>query len=168
MCGRFVIYDEKPFGLNHKPSYNICPFQIIPVLTKENCALMKWCYSPKWKIDMNLINCRSETIHIKPSFRNAKRCVIYNNGWYEWKKNKTEKIPYFHKSKSNYFAGIYNDTGCLILTRSSVKKINKIHHRQPVLLHHEDLRFYLDELMLYGFELTDNFKVSECLFILRF
>ena len=30
---------------------------------------MKWSYSPKWKDDMNLINCRHETLLEKPSLR---------------------------------------------------------------------------------------------------
>ena len=30
---------------------------------------------------MNLINCRSETINEKPSFKNTKKCIVFNNGY---------------------------------------------------------------------------------------
>ena len=83
MCGRFVISSNNPFGLQYKASYNIVPSQMVPVKTINNTKLMKWTYSPLWKKEMDLINCRSETMNEKPSFKNAKRCVIFNNGWYE-------------------------------------------------------------------------------------
>ena len=92
---------------------------------------------------MKLINCRSETMNVKASFKHAKRCVIYNNGWYEWQNIKNQKTPYYHYSESNVFAGLYNEIGCLILTRQSTSKINHIHHRQPVLLNEFEIEFYL-------------------------
>ena len=69
---------------------------------------MKWSYSPLWKQDMNLINCRSETMNEKPSFKNAKRCIIFNNGWYEWQR-KIIKKSLLSLFQTNYFAGLYNE-----------------------------------------------------------
>ena len=93
MCGRFVIYTKGAFGLNYEISYNVVPSQFVPIKTKDNSKLVKWSYAPLWKKDMNLINCRSETINNKPSFKNAKRCIIFHNGWYEWQiKNKENTI----------------------------------------------------------------------------
>ena len=92
MCGRFVISSNNVFGLEYKPSFNIVPSQLVPVKTINDAKLMKWTYAPLWKNDMNLINCRSETMNEKPSFRNAKRCVIFHNGWYEWLRKDKEKI----------------------------------------------------------------------------
>ena len=144
MCGRFVISINKPYGLEYDASYNVAPSQLVAVKIKENAKLLKWSYAPLWKKDMHLINCRSETMNEKPSFKNAKRCVIFNNGWYEWQRKDKEKVPYYHYSKSNNFAGLYNDVGCLILTRISTDKINHIHHRQPVLLNDDELSRYLE------------------------
>ena len=143
MCGRFVIYSGNIFGLSNETSYNIAPSQLIPVKTKKGARLMKWSYSPIWKRDMGLINCRSETMHEKPSFRNAERCVIYHDGWYEWQRSTKGKIPYYHYTQSNLFAGLYNEIGCLILTRKSIDAIKHIHHRQPVLLDAEEVSLYL-------------------------
>jgi len=143
MCGRFVISNNKPYGLRYKVSYNVAPSQLIPVKTKYNSILMKWSYAPLWKRDMNLINGRSETINEKPSFKNAKRCVIFHNGWYEWQRKGKNKIPFYHFCSSNNFAGLYNEIGCLILTRNSTAKINHIHHRQPVLLEDIEVPLYL-------------------------
>jgi len=144
MCGRFVISSPDVFGLKNETSYNVAPSQLIPVKTKDDARLMKWSYSPLWKQDMNLINCRSETMHEKPSFRDAQRCIIYHDGWYEWQRNDKEKIPYYHYSQSHLFAGLYNEIGCLILTRSSTDRIKHIHHRQPVLLDVVEVHRYLD------------------------
>ena len=144
MCGRFVISSPDVFGLKNETSYNVAPSQLIPVKTKDDARLVKWSYSPLWKQDMNLINCRSETMHEKPSFRDAQRCIIYHDGWYEWQRNDKEKIPYYHYSKSHLFAGLYNEIGCLILTRSSTDRIKHIHHRQPVLLDVVEVHRYLD------------------------
>ena len=143
MCGRFVISSKNAFNLEYEVSYNVCPSQLVPVKTKEKSLLMKWSYSPLWKQDMNLINCRSETMNEKPSFKNAKRCIIFNNGWYEWQRKDNKKIPYYHFSQTNYFAGLYNEIGCLILTRNSVDQINHIHHRQPVLLEESEITPFL-------------------------
>ena len=144
MCGRFVISSSGAFGLKYETSYNVVPSQLIPVKMKNNAKLMKWSYAPLWKKDMNLINCRSETMNDKPSFKNAKRCIIFNNGWYEWQRKDNKKIPFYHYGTSNNFAGLYNEIGCLIHTRSSTDTINHIHHRQPLLLEDFEISRYLD------------------------
>ena len=143
MCGRFVISSNNAFGLEYKATYNIVPSQMVPVKTINNTKLMKWTYAPLWKKDINLINCRSETMNEKPSFINAKRCVIFHNGWYEWQRKNKEKIPFYHHCPSNYFAGLYNEIGCLILTRTATDQINHIHDRQPVLLNDFEVSSYL-------------------------
>ena len=150
MCGRFVISSNNVFGLEYKPSFNIVPSQLVPVKTINDAKLMKWTYAPLWKKDMNLINCRSETMNEKPSFRNAKRCVIFHNGWYEWLRKDKEKIPFYHYCQSNSFAGLYNDIGCLILTRAATDQINHIHHRQPVLLDNSEISSYLEGENLFN------------------
>ena len=83
-------------------------------------------------------------MHRKPSFKGAYRCLIPFSGWYEWQRRRDEKIPYFHYCDARYFGGLYNETGCLILTRSSTESIRRIHHRQPVLLNEIDADSFLD------------------------
>ena len=156
MCGRFVISSNGAFGLDYETSYNVVPSKLIPVKTKSYAKLMKWSYAPPWKKDMNLINCRSETMNEKPSFKNAKRCVIYHNGWYEWKRENKEKIPFYHYCDTNTFAGLYNEIGCLILTRNSTNKINHIHHRQPVLLNDDETLLYLEGENILNSEANNN------------
>ena len=73
MCGRFVISSNGAFGLDYETSYNVVPSKLIPVKTKSYAKLMKWSYAPPWKKDMNLINCRSETMNEKPSFKKCKK-----------------------------------------------------------------------------------------------
>ena len=158
MCGRFVISSNDPFGLKYETSYNVVPSQLVPVKSINVTTLMKWSYSPSWKKDMNLINCRSETMNEKPSYKNAKRCIIYHNGWYEWKKQEKEKVPFYLYSLSNNFAGLYNEIGCLILTRNSIDKINHIHHRQPLLLEDDEISRYLEGENILNSNANNNIK----------
>ena len=143
MCGRFVIFSKNPFGIKYKSSFNIAPSNMVPVKIRQGSFLIKWNYVPYWKKDIRIINCRSETMFEKSSFKNAKKCVIFHDGWYEWKKIKVGKVPYYHHCKSNFFAGLYNETGCLILTRNATEGIKHIHHRQPVLLEKEEVSLFL-------------------------
>ncbi len=159
MCGRFVISSNDPFGLKYKTSYNVIPSQLVPVKTIDNEKLMKWSYSPSWKKDMNLINCRSETMNEKPSFKNAKRCIVFHNGWYEWKRRDKQKIPFYHYCLSNNFAGLYNEIGCLILTRNSIDEINHIHHRQPLLLEDYEIHRYLEGENIFNSNANNNIKL---------
>tara|TARA_B100000035_G_scaffold85652_1_gene72012 strand:- start:827 stop:1369 length:543 start_codon:yes stop_codon:yes gene_type:complete len=156
MCGRFIIQSNKPFGIDFKKSFNIKPSNLIPIKTNDGVKLIKWSFSPSWIEGMNLINCRSETMNEKPLFRKLKRCIVFNNGWYEWRKKKSEKIPYFIFSKSSFFAGLFNDNGCLILTRNAVNKILHIHHRQPVLLEDSELDKYLKGENLFNSYANNN------------
>ena len=158
MCGRFVVSSNDAFGLKYEISFNVAPSQLVPVKTKDSAKLMKWSYTPFWKKDMNLINCRSETMNDKPSFRNAKRCIIFHNGWYEWIRRDNQKIPFYHYCSSNNFAGLYNEMGCLILTRNSIDQINHIHHRQPLLLEDEEISRYLEGENILNSSANNNIK----------
>ena len=106
MCGRFTLTNKdkikKRFDIDLEQSFNICPSTHILVLTNK-LENIKWGYSPHWaKSPMNLINARYETIHEKPSFKDAKRCVFIMDGWYEWKRyfdwkrRENIKDPYYH------------------------------------------------------------------------
>ena len=79
-----------PIETKVSASFNIAPSQDVLVL-KPNPEMIKWSYSPKWKEDIKLINCRHETLLEKPSFKGSMRCVFVANGWIEWQRLKNEK-----------------------------------------------------------------------------
>ena len=147
MCGRFVITGD-PFGIGFKDNFNITPGTKIPIKTLDSDGELKtWSYSPLWKTDMNLINCRYETMNLKPSFKKAKRCIIPFSGWYEWTNVEGKKVPYYHYTDISYFAGLSNESGCLIVTQKSIGKNSVIHERQPGLVSNNNLSDWL----MHGF-----------------
>ena len=166
MCGRYTLINKKKikekFNKEINPNFNIAPQAEVLVINKKGTSFMKWCYSPTWaNKPMNLINARSETLGEKPSFKNAMRCIFIADGWYEWKRDKNIKTPYYHHIKDEliYFAGIYNKTsGCAIVTKEAHKNISFIHQRQPVLLEEKDFLKWLDGQAIYGSILTKNIK----------
>ena len=109
------------------------------------------------------INARSESIHEKPTFRQAfrtTRCLIPATGYYEWAtelgKYKT-KQPVFISNESGKplaFAGIYEKwispngeikESAAIITREAVAGLAKVHHRMPVFLPRDRWDSWLDK-----------------------
>lgn len=105
MCGRFDLHIprellEKIFGtpLLHdiQPQYNIAPTQQVTVIRSSQDGIrsidsLRWGLIPSWakdpSIGSRMINARSETVDVKPAFRNPlkhRRCIIPANGFYEW------------------------------------------------------------------------------------
>ena len=113
MCGRFALRNPEPvknqFHLETlEPQYNISPGTKILAITDQP-QFITWGFTPYWaKEPFNLINARGETIWKKPSFRDASRCLIPADGWYEWRIEEGQKIPYFHhlNDRSFCFAGV--------------------------------------------------------------
>ena len=145
MCGRFAIRNPEPVKRQFQietlePQYNICPGTKILAVT-ENAQFINWGFTPYWaKEPFNLINARGESLWKKPSFRNSSRCLIPADGWYEWKEEEGQKIPYFHYlGESNFcFAGIYGgyrgEMGCAIVTLEAPYHLQSIHSRMPAIL----------------------------------
>ncbi len=111
-------------------------------------ALHRWGLVPAWakdsKIGARLINARSESVDIKPSFRNAlrhRRCLVPASGWFEWQKVGNEKRPWWISLGDDpfSFAGLWEmwDRGggpiwsFTILTCPATGSLQAIHHRQP-------------------------------------
>ncbi|CAN5306866.1 SOS response-associated peptidase [soil metagenome] len=139
-------------------------FAKIPVMTQEDHTRVKafrWGLIPNWCKDEDqakemrsmTLNAKSETIFEKPSFRTAiekKRCLIFVNGFYEWKEFKKKKYPhYIHIKSQPVFAmgGIYEswvntETGeiidsCSIVTTPANQLMSEIHNvklRMPLIL----------------------------------
>ena len=178
MCGRYVVTNpvsktkrlvKTAIKVEDKENYNAHPYQDLPVIKKytNGNALenLKWGLVPSWskkKEFKPLINARLETIDEKVSFKKLiqlTRCVAVADGFYEWKREEKNKIPYYFLRKDKkiiYIAGIYeNDQFCLV-TEEASKNILEIHRRQPVILNEKDINRYLN------IELNGSSFLKEC------
>ena len=139
MCGRYVLSGD-PFGLGTQDNFNVSPGQNMPVKTVDcDGQSMKWGLKKDWQESKPLINARSETYKQKKTFSKCKRCIIPYTGWIEWAVENDQKQPYLLYSDKAYFAGLYDNTGFIILTREASSSISHIHNRQPVLLDKYDV-----------------------------
>ncbi|MDR6717642.1 SOS response-associated peptidase [Paenibacillus sp. 2003] len=172
MCGRFTITDpldtimERYYasiadGFEYKPNYNAAPMQYIPTIigSKDGNRLgaLRWGLVPVWakddKIGNKMINARAETLTEKTSFKrliSSKRCIIPTNGFYEWRKEGTEKQPMRILMKDDRLfslAGLYDTwtdpdgnklSTCTIITTEPNSLMEDIHNRMPVILRSED------------------------------
>lgn len=177
MCGRFVLEHSpeqlmKAYRLSSvpelSPRYNIAPSQQIAVVRQQNggdrdLTSLQWGLIPSWSKDSaigyKMINARSETVHEKPSFKqafHARRCIIPVSGFYEWEKRGKEKIPhYIHLRDGDIMslAGLWERwtspegkglETCTILTMAANSLVKKLHDRMPVILHRAEFEVWLD------------------------
>ena len=139
MCGRFALFDNSKLNFEDSfvPNYNVSPGSKVFVIGVDKKIIkVKWSLIPSWTDTIKIINARSETLESKVSFKKAERCIFLANGYFEWKRECSKKVPYYHTFKNNimFLGGIFDSTGACIVTRQSYPKISKIHHRQPVIL----------------------------------
>ena len=126
MCGRFVMeltpeLIREVFGVTAStpppPSYNIAPTQLVLVVRqvsdRNRLDLLKWGLVPPWAKDpaigSQLINARSETVAVKPSFRHAiryHRCIVPASGFFDWKHEGKAKTPYYFRMKDGSPLGL--------------------------------------------------------------
>ena len=167
MCGRYVV--TKPvtktvslvktnIKVEDEDNYNAHPTQKLPIIksytngkTIEQC---NWGMVPSWAQDKKdfkpLINARLETLVEKVSFKRliqTSRCVIVADGYYEWKRDEKEKVPYYFMRTNNslmFFAAIHQNNQFCIITREATDKVREIHHREPLILNEEQISNYLD------------------------
>ncbi len=170
MCGRFVlITDLSVIGrdfivpnvlVSFSASRNVSPGQRIPAVVRRgnhnDLVLFQWGLIPAWckdpSIGAKLFNARAETVAEKPSFKNAffnRRCLIPADGFFEWKKENSKKVPYYFFFKSGGamgFAGLYETWiapdkkpvhTCTIITTKPNAIVEPIHDRMPVILPHD-------------------------------
>jgi putative SOS response-associated peptidase YedK len=180
MCGRFIqIVDPEKIKVQIadleikdevrsriRPRYNIAPTQdILTVLNSNPPELMytKWGLVPFWAKDPSMgarmINARGETLLEKSSFKSPfrkKRCIIFADGFYEWKSAGKSKTPFFiHLKDGNPFAlaGLWDcwkdpASGETLLTSTIITTganslVSTIHDRMPAILRKEDYRTWL-------------------------
>jgi putative SOS response-associated peptidase YedK len=136
----------------------------IPVIAQEDSSkvqLMQWGLIPAWsrdreeaeRIRKGTYNARSETLHEKPSFKEALsrgRCLIIAGGFFEWQLVDQVKIPWYISLKNGapfVFAGLcdsWRDSlsgeisrTCSLITTQANPLMEKIHNtkkRMPVIL----------------------------------
>ncbi len=179
MCGRFVITNpvaktksivKKAINVEDVENYNAHPYQNLPVIKKytngNTLELLRWGIIPSWSTKKDfkpLINARLETIDEKISFKkNIKlhRCVVVADGFYEWKREGKEKTPFYFlrdDKKMIFIAGIFEDNHFCLITQQAAENVNKIHHRQPVILNEKDINNYLN-LQLDGSNFLKEIK----------
>jgi putative SOS response-associated peptidase YedK len=177
MCGRFVLEHSpdqlmKVYRLSSAPDlsprYNVTPSQQIAVVRQQNggdreLSSLQWGLIPSWSKDSaigyKMINARSETVHEKPSFKqafHARRCIIPASGFYEWNKVGKEKIPHYIRLRDGdimSLAGLWERwkspegkelETCTILTTAANSLVKKLHDRMPVILHKAEFDLWLD------------------------
>jgi putative SOS response-associated peptidase YedK len=177
VCGRFTLNAGKSILASEfkidpvklakmTASYNIAPSQGVAAVIEEGerkLEFMNWGLIPHWAKDPSvgwrMINARQETLEQKPSFKGpfkAQRCLIPASGFYEWKKEAREKVPYYIRLKSKRpfsFAGLWSDwsnsdgshiRSCTIITGEPNNLIKPIHHRMPVILPESSREEWLD------------------------
>src|SRR5512133_1261386 len=178
MCGRYTLtvdpndlkaaFPEYSFPEQSAPRFNIAPTQPILALPndgKNRADYYTWGLIPVWakdpSIGSRLINARAETLAEKSSFRGAykyKRCVIFADGFYEWKTQPGTKVkvPHFIRLKSGEpfaFAGLWDEwnspdgsqiKSCTIITTEPNELMSTLHNRMPVILPREAYESWLD------------------------
>lgn len=178
MCGRYSLFAEfriieERFGEatfdeeDYEESFNIAPSQmVLSVINdgkKNRLGFLKWGLVPSWandpKIAFKMINARAETVHEKPSFREAfkkRRCLIVADSFYEWKRTEERKIPMRIKMKNDdlfAMAGLWESWKdakgnlvhtCTILTTEANELMSSFHDRMPVILKQEDEQKWLN------------------------
>ena len=85
------------------------------------------------------------TNYFSKNHSQKRKCIIPINGYYEWKNNGNQKIPYFIQLGDGeliYLAGIWRKElkddkkvrVFSIITRHADSKIKHIHNRMPIIL----------------------------------
>ena len=151
MCGRFTLFSKEniksKFNVNIKPNFNISPNQLVTIINeKRQIVQLKWGIKPEWFKGI-LINARYETLEKKKTFKDTKRCIFLADGYFEWKKDRGKKIPFYHfiDDKLLFFGGVYDSTGCCVVTRESFAYLSSIHHRQPFFLQESQIDSWLED-----------------------
>lgn len=182
MCSRYSLTSPPEavrayFGVKSAeafpPRYNIAPSQPVLIVRldpkgERELALVRWGLVPSWVKDPRafsmLINARSETAAVKPSFRAAmrhRRCLVPTDGFYEWTGKAGAKVPHLIRPKPRghaggtlmAMAGIYENwlgadgsefQSMAILTTAGNTTMSAIHDRMPVILEPALFQIWLD------------------------
>ncbi len=165
MVDQYGAVPDEVFAI--EPNYNVAPSLHMPViLEKEGERKLdryRWGLVPFWADDVNtgysMINARAESLAQKRSFSKpfkSQRCIVPVNGFYEWKRAGSSKIPHYITSKSSplmHFAGLYEQwespegetvNSYTIITTEANKPVSELHDRMPAMLLPEEFTDWLD------------------------
>tara|TARA_B100000686_G_C16471034_1_gene802110 strand:- start:197 stop:820 length:624 start_codon:yes stop_codon:yes gene_type:complete len=167
MCGRYVI--TKPvtkttnivktnIKVEDSDNYNAHPTQKLPIIKPytngKALEACEWGLVPEWSKKLEnfkpLINARLETLMEKITFKNliqTSRCLVIADGYYEWKKEEKEKIPYYFTKEDSslmLFAAIHQNNQFCIITRKAAAETSKIHQREPLIIGKSQIVNYLN------------------------
>jgi putative SOS response-associated peptidase YedK len=168
MCGRIVrsspldairaAFDATPTGpLDLRPRWNVCPGEeVLAVASVDGTRRLR---TFRWGLVLGFvadpakgprpINVRAEGVLSRPAFREAlrrRRCLVVADGFYEWQREGTTKVPYFLHLRSGRLFGLAalwerwrgRDGAtletCAILTCAPNALVAGIHGRMPVIL----------------------------------
>ena len=161
---RFAIGDDVPV----RARYNVAPGDdVLTVTTDREGAprgeLLRWGLVPYWAKDpktlgLKLINARSETMLTNGAFRDARRCLVIADGFYEWEKRPGEpKQPWWVTRPDHEpfaFAGLWSSwrpadgveplRSVAIVTTAASEQLAHVHDRMPVMLAPEAEDAWLD------------------------
>ena len=189
MCGRYAqslntseLAEEFGIGVTtpaeELPStWNIAPTNPIYIVRasqtiaeQRELSIASWGIMAHWHqseaearaSQSHAINARSESIHEKPTFRNAfrtQRCLVPADGYYEWATalgKYSPKQPFYissSKTRSLPIAGIWSTwksmegeiiQSAAIITREAVGELATIHSRMPVMMPRDRWDAWLD------------------------
>ena len=175
MCGRFTITHPNEAlaalfdavsgnDLPESPRFNICPTNPVAVVTasgdQRRLQTMRWGYIPSWYKAPNdgplIINARSDTVAVKPAFREAiraRRCIIPASGFYEWTEGPDKSRLPFYITRTDgapmAFAGLWQAWGdlvtCAVVSTEAGPGMGGIHDREPVILDPADWPLWLGQ-----------------------
>ena len=185
MCGRYVVTNavaktieivKSAIAVDDTDNYNAHPQQKLPVIKSytngKTIESLQWGLTHSWDKEKKikpLINARLETLKEKISFKNLinnNRCLVVADGYYEWKREKIGKQPYYFTrfdNKAMYFAGIYKYHQFIIITMQADSNAIDIHHRQPVIINEKDLNNYFN-LKKEGTSFLKSYKAPDLKF----
>ncbi|WP_327068865.1 SOS response-associated peptidase [Kitasatospora sp. NBC_01250] len=198
MCGRFAA-SARPedivelFGVSQwdaaetiAPSWNVAPTDPVLVVLERvpkggtapvrQLRQLRWGLVPAWsrspETAVKMINARADTVHEKPSYRQAfasRRCLLPVDGYYEWQtvesasgKGRPRKQPFFVSRADGAplaLAGLYefwrdrshpadHPAGwlvtCTIVTTEAEPLLAPVHERMPLFLQPESFADWLD------------------------
>lgn len=143
---------------NLQPRYNIAPTTQIDIIVPDGDRRLlrqaRWWLVPGWwskplKDVPSTFNARVETVDTAPMFRSAfksKRCIIPVSGFFEWTRERGDKVPHYISAADGGllgFAGLWERwmspdgeeiVSATIIVRPAEPFMAKIHSRQPVML----------------------------------
>lgn len=177
MCGRYNIISDpltrllleltgQSFAI--QDAYNLAPTESVPVLRRDpektwQMEAMRWWLVPSWSKSVSsryaMFNARAEGLSASRAYAEPfrhRRCLIPVSGYYEWKKEKSGKQPYYITPDTGdgfLFAGLWErwknpDTtdllSCTIVTKAAKTGMSSIHARVPVALPETTIESWLD------------------------